>query len=143
VTKPELVALAKQIAAKHGVDPALFCALCHHESGDWKPWAIRYEPAFYDRYISHMKGINDTEKTARAFSYGLTQIMGQVARELGFDGKYLTELCDPATNLDYGCRKLKKCFARANDRHSALLLYNGGGNPAYPAKVLQHLKEYQ
>ena len=34
------------------------------------------------------------------------QIMGAVARERGFRG-WLTELCDPAVNLEWGCRHLR------------------------------------
>lgn len=142
--KPALIELAKAAAVKHGLDPALVCAVCHHESGGWNTWAIRYEPAFYTRYIESMKGLTQTEKTARAFSYGLMQIMGQVARELGFDGKYLTELCDPAVGLEYGCKKLKRCVDAANgDVVAGLLKYNGGGNPDYPELVMRHLPEYQ
>ncbi len=139
-----MIGLAKAKAEKHQIDPALLCALAHHESNNWKPWAIRYEPAFYGRYISHMTMISATEKQARAFSYGLCQVMGQTARELGFSGDYLTELCDPAINLDFAARKLKQCLGRANgDVRQGLLFYNGGANPAYPDLVLAHLKEYQ
>jgi len=144
MTRDEMIALAKQKAAEHGLDPALLCSLAHHESGNWQPWAIRYEPAFFDRYLAPLKGISDTEKRARAFSYGLTQIMGQTARELGFAGDYLAELCDPTTNLEFGCRKLARCMDRVNnDKRAALLAYNGGANPTYPDLVLRLLTRYQ
>jgi soluble lytic murein transglycosylase-like protein len=144
MTKHELQAVAVSIALDFGLDPALVCAVCHHESGNWNPWAIRYEPGFYHRYIDSMKGLSDTEKQARACSWGLMQVMGQVAREQGFDGPYLSELCDPRQNIRHGCKKLAKCLDRANgDVRTALLGYNGGGNPGYPDKVLRHLKEYQ
>src|SRR5262245_59806469 len=93
-----MIALAKAAAARHGLDPALVCAICHHESEGWQPWAFRYEPAFYAKYIEVMVSLPATEKRARAFSYGLMQIMGQVAREQGFTGKSLGELFDPAVN---------------------------------------------
>lgn len=139
----ELQQLAVAQAHNYGLDPALVCAMCEHESG-WNPWAIRYEPAFYLRYIASMKGLSETEKTARAFSIGLMQVMGQVAREQGFDGKYLTELCDPLVNLEHGCKKLKKCMTISDgDVEMALLKYNGGGNLNYPNLVLSRYDVYR
>lgn len=143
MTLVELQQKAREAAAAHGLDPALFCALVHHESG-WKPYAARYEPNFYGKYVANIQGISETEKTLRSTSMGLTQVMGQVAREFGFNGDYLTELFDPVTNLEFGARKLARCM----DRHSsnvreALLAYNGGGDKGYPDRVLQHLSRYK
>jgi len=144
LTREEMIPLARRIALAHDIQPPeLLCALAHHESHNWQPWALRYEPGFYDSYISHMKGLTPTEKQARAFSYGLCQLMGQTARELGFAGDFLSELCDPAINLEFGARYLKKCLTRSDgDVVQGLLHYNGGGNPDYPKLVLAHLKEY-
>lgn len=140
----QLQGAARTAAEAHGLDPALVCAVCHHESANWKPWAARYEPGFYGRYVVGIQGISETEKTLRATSFGLMQIMGQVARELGFHGDYLTELLDPVTNLEFGCRKLARCMDRASsDIRAALLLYNGGSDKGYPDRVLQHLPRYK
>lgn len=139
--------LASKYAAKYAIDPALLCAVVHHESS-WNTWASRYEPMFYDKYITPLIDKGEvhtaTEANARATSYGLLQIMGQVARERGFAGKFLTELCDPEVCLEYGCRKLKMAL----DHHpgnvrAALLEWNGGGDQQYPDLVLQFLKTYQ
>lgn len=144
MTLLQLQGAARVAAAAHGLDPALVCAVCHHESANWKQWAIRYEPAFYTVYIEKMVGLSATEKTARAFSYGLMQIMGQTAREFGFAGDFLTELLDPIQGLEYGCRKLARCMERSNgDVRAALLQYNGGSDKSYPDKVLAHLEAYQ
>ncbi len=138
----ELIQLARSIAATFNLDPALVCAMCEHESAGWNVWAIRYEPAFFRKYIEPMN-LSETEKHARSFSYGLMQVMGQVAREYGFDGKYLTELCDPTINIDYGCRKLARCMKLTKgDVREALLKYNGGGNPKYPDLVLHYYSKY-
>jgi len=143
MTTDELQLLAIQAAVTAGLDPALICAICANESG-FEQYAVRYEPAFYVRYIENMVGLSATEKTMRATSFGLMQIMGQVAREQGFDGKYLTELFDPETNLYRGCKKFKSCLDRENgDVNAALLRYNGGGNPGYPALVLAHYSTYE
>jgi soluble lytic murein transglycosylase-like protein len=136
------IALARAAAEKHRLDPALVCALCHQESS-WKPWAVRYEPEFFERYISHMKGVSPTEMQLRATSFGVMQILGQTAREFGFDGDFLTELLDPVIGLEYGCRKLQRAMDRANDGViEGLLLYNGGGDKQYPDRVLRYWPRY-
>lgn len=152
MTKPEMIALAKSIAEKHDLDPALVCAVCHHESDGWNTWASRYEPAFYIRYVDPIKVMQtfgptcsrQTERTLRATSFGLMQVMGQVARERAFSGEYLTELCDPAVGIEYGCRELARRIKLAKgDIRGGLLGYNGGGDPSYPDKVMNHYGDYQ
>lgn len=143
-SREELIALAHQAAEGHGLDPALVKAVCHHESGNWQQWAVRYEPGFYNRYIMSMSGLSQTEKTMRATSFGLMQVMGQVAREFGFDEPYLTALLDPIQGLEYGCKKLAKALKKHNGSvREALLEFNGGGNPSYPDLVLEHIEEYK
>ena len=142
-TNDARVALAAKWAAKYGLDPYIVCAVCEQESG-WNPWAIRFEPGFLERYV---KPINPqaptTHEIARATSFGLCQVMGEVAIECGFAGKFLTELCDPDTGVDYGCRKLQKCFAAHSDAETALLTYNGGGNQWYGKQVLARVPHYE
>jgi soluble lytic murein transglycosylase-like protein len=70
-------------------------------------------------------------------------VMGQVAREFGFSADSLPELCDPATGVDLGCRILAKRMARTRgDVPAALLAWNGGSNPNYPAEVLARRRNY-
>lgn len=145
-TIPELIQLARDTATALHVDPALFCALCEHESAGWQWAAVRYEPAFYARYeaTNPIHGLSATELTMRATSFGLGQIMGQTARELGFAGTFLTELLDPVQGLDFACRKLGHCLGlHAGDVRLALLAYNGGSNLAYPDLVLARLAKFQ
>ena len=149
MTLDQLKAVARSTALQFGLDPALVMAVCEQESA-WEPWAVRYEPAFYTRYIESMK-LPATEKTMRATSFGLMQCMGQVAREQGYDAKYLTSLCDPANAIEQGCRKLRNCIQRERheggsslaDLHAALLRYNGGGNLSYPDEVLARIPKYR
>ena len=47
---PQLIALAHDAARSFSLWPELVCAIVEQESS-WNPWALRYEPAFYARYI--------------------------------------------------------------------------------------------
>jgi len=140
-----LIALARTAASAHALDPALVCAVVEQESA-WTPWAIRYEPGFLARYVAPLftaGKISATETYARAFSWGLLQVMGQVAREHGFAGASLAELCDPAVALEYGCRVLAAKLAQAEGNvERALLLWNGGANINYASEVQSRLARY-
>jgi soluble lytic murein transglycosylase-like protein len=71
------------------------------------------------------------------------QVMGQVARETGFEGPFLSALCDPEQSLTLGCQLLRKKFdAHGGDCTRALLAWNGGANAAYPAQVLARRPHY-
>jgi soluble lytic murein transglycosylase-like protein len=152
----DLLALARAAASKHALDAALVCAVIEQESS-WDAHAIRYEPAFRARYVAPL-GLPPTEEIARSISWGLMQVMGQVAREHGFGGKFLSALCDAAIGLDIGCAVLAaKLSAAAGDLSPrldspstwepflarALALWNGGANPGYPAEVIARLEKYK
>jgi soluble lytic murein transglycosylase-like protein len=137
-----LIILAKQMAGKYALDPALICAIVEQESG-WDIWAVRYEPAFYIHYVLPQRGLTATEAYGRAFSYGLLQLMGEVAREEGFKGP-LPSLHDPEIGLDWGCTHFKRKLVSAeNNVTKALLLWNGGNNTAYPTQVQARISQYQ
>ena len=143
----ELIALARSAASRHQLYPELVCAIIEQESA-WNPWAIRYEPAFYDRYILPLRArgevIHETEARARATSWGLMQVMGQVAREAGFANTFLSELCDPPSAIETGCAVFNRKLAVAEGNVSkALLLWNGGANPHYADEVLARADKYK
>jgi soluble lytic murein transglycosylase-like protein len=139
---PTLIALARAAAAIHSLDPALVCAVVEQESS-WNTRAIRYEPFFRTRYVARL-GLPPTEEIARSISWGLMQVMGQVAREHGFDGRFLTTLCEPEAGLDIGCAVLAAKLAAADgDVARALALWNGGANPDYPDQVLARVEKYR
>ena len=117
--------LLRAEARAAGVPPDLVAAVVLQESGA-DPWAMRYEPAFYQRYVAALPRLSGTERTARAISWGLMQLMGQVAREEGFDGIWLSELCDPRAGLRWGCRHLRRCIDRWPDIADAVAAYNAG-----------------
>jgi soluble lytic murein transglycosylase-like protein len=151
-THADLIALARVTAEAHQLDASLVCAICEQESA-WNPWAIRYEPAFFAHYIAPQLGagqISNTEAQARAFSWGLMQVMGQVAREHGFGAESskniapLAQLCDPACGLEIGCAVFAaKLTAAHGDAARALQLWNGGGNPDYAMEVLARVEKYK
>lgn len=149
MTKAELVQAAKNTAQAHGLDPVLVCCVCETESS-WVPASTRFEPAFLERYVVPM-ALPAQQSQDRATSWGLMQIMGQTAVEFGWQGP-LEGLLEPLNGLEWGCRKLANCFRLAAKRvapgrsdyvRQALLLYNGGADPGYPARVLAKLPHYQ
>ena len=141
----QLVALARRAAAAQSLDPALVCAVVEQESG-WNPWAMRYEPLFFAKYVAPLytnNKVTASEAYARGFSWGLMQVMGQVARETGFDPIFLSALCDPDQGLAIGCKVLRrKLDSMAGDILRGLLAWNGGANTAYPAQVLARKPHY-
>ena len=138
---PDILALARSAAARHALDPALVCAVVEQESA-WDAHAIRYEPGFRTRYVAPL-GLPPTEEVARSISWGLMQVMGQVAREHGFSGKFLSALCDPAAGLDIGCAVLAtKLSAAGGNLARSLELWNGGANADYAPQVLARIARY-
>lgn len=129
-------------ASETGLDPILVAAICWQES-DFNPWAFRFEPGFMRRYIDPMNrsrivqqnpavltGVptEDTERRALSTSFGPMQIMGQTARERGFEGQFLTELCG-FRGLLYGAKQLKFIQDRANGNLTETISnYNDGSS---------------
>lgn len=148
--KPGYGEIIRRCAVEHGLNPRLIAAIAYTESGG-NPYAMRYEPAFRAKYLrgKTSKTIGgyvphgctfDTEVTARSTSWGLMQVMGQVAREHGFRGEFLSELCDPHVNLSLGSMLLANYIqVRGLNTREALLRWNGGGNEKYPEVVFTHL----
>lgn len=143
------VAGAQEVARKAGLDPALVCAIVEQESS-WNTLAIRYEPQFFARYVAplvgsdEMKPATETESRSRAFSWGLMQILGQCARETGFEGLYLSELLQPQVGLKFGCKLLARELERAGgDVKRALQLWNGGANANYASAVMARMGKYR
>src|SRR5260370_14771439 len=122
----KLLALAQRAAETEGLDAALVCAVVEQESG-WNAWPMRYEPAFFAKYVAPLytnNKVGATEAYARGISWGLMQVMGQTAREKGASSLYLSTLCDPAVGLAVGCRILRPKLEAA-----------GGASPAGPPRV--------
>jgi soluble lytic murein transglycosylase-like protein len=138
-----MILLARQKASEHGLPPELVCAVVEQESG-WNQWSIRFEPAFERRYIHPaLPQAPSTEEMAKAVSWGLMQVMGEVARENGFAGPFAS-LCDPGTGIEIGCKVLAhKLAVNEGNVERALLAWNGGGRPQYAAEVLARVQKYR
>jgi len=119
-----LVSVAELAAATHKLPTDLVKAIIMTESGG-NTFAIRYEPAFAKRYVPAAAptfgASKATEQTARATSWGLMQVIGQTARELGCKEPFLSALCDPVTGIHYGCLLL----AKLRDRHYEIHGWDG------------------
>jgi soluble lytic murein transglycosylase-like protein len=144
----QFIPVAQEIAVRHGLDASLICAIIEQESA-WDPYAIRYEPAFFAKYVAPLFTNNkvipatNTEAYSRCFSWGLMQVMGQSAREMGFTGQFLSQLCDPATGIEAGCLLFQhKLNAARGDVNQALQFWNGGANPNYGNEVRARQSHY-
>lgn len=136
-------------AKAHGLPPEIVRAMVLQESGG-NPWAFRYEPEFYRRYLegkslSYVPGgcSQAAERLGRATSFGLLQVMGETARCNGFRG-WLPQLCDPAVGLTIGClylARLRDKFHAKGGWTAVVRAFNGGPGNAfdsantYPDKV--------
>lgn len=127
--KKTLVEMAITTAKALGLDPDLVSAICTQES-NYTPAATRYEKNwgyFYEveRFSKLLNITYETEYQLQKFSFGVMQVMGSVARELGFQG-HLTELIIPENGVLYGCKKLKALSKRYSDVSDVIAAYNGG-----------------
>ena len=140
-------------AKKHDLDPMLVEAIVVQESAG-NADAFRFEPNFWNRYLKPMKiyvGANPREVSS---SYGLMQVMYQVAVERGFPRDLRPQHLFIVENaLEYGCRQLKFQFDAAKKfsaEHpeipvqpkdiimAAIASYNGGNGGNRPGQVLRN-----
>ena len=148
--KHEDIIIAK--SEKYDIPAELVSAIIKVESsGDTN--AIRYEDHYKWFYKPESyKGHKDTERIAQKTSWGLMQVMGAVARELGFKGRFLSELLIPELGIEYGCKQLKRQYNRYGNWQDAISAYNQGNNKKldngdyanqiYVDKVNKHWSKY-
>jgi soluble lytic murein transglycosylase-like protein len=120
-------ALVSEFATQYRFDADLFAAQIQQESsGD--PWAFRFEPAFFRRYIRDNPQARTPPEYGplAACSYGLMQIMLETACSIGFAMRP-EQLFVPEVNLEYGSTYLRQLLDRYHgDVQKALAAYNGG-----------------
>lgn len=118
-----------EIAREYGLDPRLVFAIVQVESSN-RSNVARYEDhwRWFVDTSEHAKRLgitNATELQLQKFSYGLMQIMGGTARELGYNG-FLPELCVPQVGVRWGCIYLKKLIDKYETQDEAVAAYNAG-----------------
>lgn len=116
-------------AKSFNLDPVLVEAVIEIESAG-KPMKVRYEPNWkylyqVDEFAKKLGITSDTEKMLQSFSWGLMQVMGSVAREIGFT-EDMPALCNPEKNIFYGCKKLKSLCNKYPIQADAIAAYNAG-----------------
>lgn len=148
-----IVNKAKEFAIPEGLLRAIVKT---ESSGD--PFAIRYEPHYRwlyraEEFANKFYVSVPTEEKAQKTSWGLMQVMGAVAREKGFRGRFLSELCDPEVGLEYGCKHLKGFYNRYGNWKDAIASYNAGSprkkddgtyvNQYYVDKVMERWEDFK
>jgi len=119
----ELTQLIKSAAAKRALPWELVYAICQVESS-LNPTATRYEPHF--RWlVGDNDAMSPKERHDQMTSWGLMQVMGAVARELGHIGP-LDDLLHPPTGLFYGCLHLRRFRAKYDLWPDVIAAYNAG-----------------
>jgi len=119
----------KKYSTQYNLNPLVIKSLITKESG-FDTWATRFESQWrwfvsVKKFARKNKISFDTEKTLQSTSFGLCQVMGGVARELGHTDQ-LTKICIPAIGIELGCKKLRQCLDRWGCLDHALAAYNAG-----------------
>lgn len=144
----------REAAEEHNVPVKLVAAIVQAESsGDSS--AVRHEPNykwhFSPRIFAENFGITvETETQLQSMSWGLMQVMGGTARELGHKGP-LTDLTNPDIGLKYGCLYVKKMAQKYSSKDDIIAAYNAGSvvktkggmymNQLYVDKVSRYLRD--
>jgi hypothetical protein len=125
-----IIDIVHRFAKQQDVPVMVALAICEVESGG-DSMAIRYEPGWKYQYnMEHFAKLCnttvETERVLQACSFGLMQVMGTVARELGHTGS-LVQLLDPFVGAKYGCMKLAKLFeTHKSSLDDVIASYNAG-----------------
>ena len=131
----ELTTLIKSSASRRSLPWELVYAICQVESS-LNPSAIRHEPR-YRWLVGDNETMSPAERQDQMTSWGLMQVMGAVARELGHTGP-LSDLLDPPTGLFYGCLHLRRFRAKYDIWPDVIAAYNAGS----PRRVAGQIGPY-
>lgn len=142
--------LLEKYCASLGVDRDLVYSIAEVESAH-SHWAVRYEKGwkyFFEtkQNAARLNISEETEHVLQACSWGILQVMGSVARELGFK-RELPKLCQPTYGLFFGIKKLASIADRYDSVEQVIAAYNAGSarrtlegdfvNQSYVDKVLR------
>jgi soluble lytic murein transglycosylase-like protein len=121
--------IINSLANFNGVDPDLAISIAEVES-HFNELAVRFEANW--KYLIHVESLarnshisQDSERILQMCSWGMMQVMGSVARELGHRGNLL-ELTRPELGVRYGCLKLKELTKKYSNQEDLIAAYNAG-----------------
>ena len=149
--KNAVLNIVRSTAGTVGIDPNLAQAIAEVESS-LDPTVARYEKNFPyiltpDKFAKTLNISTETEHEFQKFSWGVMQLMGVCARELGFQSM-LPLLIQPSLGALYGCRKLHAVMKKNPKLEDAISAYNAGTavikngryiNQEYVDKVMEKL----
>ena len=121
-----------QVSKIYEINPKIVGAIIMQESAG-NTCATRYEEHYKwtlhpDRYAQINKVSRQTELIHQKTSWGLMQVMGSVARELGHQGP-LMELCKPEVGIEYGVKQLLKLKLRHKENLADVIAAYNAGSP--------------
>lgn len=125
---PRINERIENISRNFGIDPKLVTAIVGIESS-FDPRISKFEPGVKPERAALFTGFlhvdQETEENGQRVSYGLMQILGLTARNLGFS-KHFIELYEPDTNLFWGCKLLQQLTRRFEEEDEVIAAYNDG-----------------
>jgi len=144
----------QDVADAENVPANILGAIVQTESSGDR-FAVRFEPHY--KYLFKTKEnaqdnriTEATETVMQMTSFGLTQVMGAVARELGLKGP-IFQLLEPQVNITYCAKLLKRLAKKYTQKDDLIAAYNAGSaikgmdgrykNQAYVDKVNGYLAE--
>lgn len=131
----EILTLVDEIARSYSVGPPSIVKAIIQQESNFNPHVLRYEPEYKYLYSSstyaHELGITvETEIITQKISWGLGQIMGGLARELGFRD-HMNVLLIPEVNIKYIFENIKRIGHQAVTPTEVFACYNGGMGSLY------------
>jgi len=152
-----LLGLIVSTARGAQVPPELVLGIIEAESGG-DPHATRINATYPYTMMQAKRPAGcsvDMERMCQKTAWGLMQVMGATARELGFDG-WLSELVGPETNIRLGIEFLRRKMSQYFERdgiEGVAAAYNGGAlrrrpdgkftNQGYVDRVMEAAGRYK
>jgi soluble lytic murein transglycosylase-like protein len=132
-------------AKEFHLDPLWIKAIILQESGG-NPYALRYEPHYdYPVDSSHLAGALgitlDTESMTQKMSWGLSQMMGGLLREIGFSG-YMGQMFVPETAISWTCKQLSRLALLSQVPADLFAAWNGGKGALHKVTGLYPNQQY-
>jgi len=121
--------VVEKAAETFRLDTNLIRAVITVES-TWDTWAWKYEPTVsysvrIRDYANKLGILYATEEKNQKTSWGLMQVMGFLARDLGFTD-HLSMLWHPEIGIFYGAKNLQRLSQKYSDETDVIASYNAG-----------------